>query len=91
MCDGIAKTLINALSRIQELRVPAATSAFSFKGKGTDIREIGQKLAVEAVLEGSIQVFGDRLRVTTQLINVNNGYHLWSEKYDRSIDDIFAV
>ncbi len=91
LCDGIAETLINALSRIEELRVPAATSAFSFKGKGVDIKEIGQKLAVEAVLEGSIQIAGDRLRITAQLINVNNGYHLWSEKYDRSIEDVFAV
>lgn len=91
LCDGIAETLINSLSRIEELRVPAATSAFSLKGKGADIKEIGQKLAVEAVLEGSIQVAGDRLRVTAQLINVNNGYHLWSEKYDRSVNDIFAV
>jgi adenylate cyclase len=91
LCDGIAETLINALSRIQELRVPAATSAFSFKGKGADIKEIGQKLAVEAVLEGSIQIAGERLRVNAQLINVNDGYHLWSDKYDRSVEDIFAV
>jgi eukaryotic-like serine/threonine-protein kinase len=91
LCDGIAETLINALSRIPGLRVPAATSAFSFKGKGEDVKEIGQKLAVEAVLEGSIQIAGDRLRVTAQLINVNSGYQLWSEKYDRSIQDIFAV
>jgi serine/threonine-protein kinase len=91
LCDGIAETLINALSRIEELRVPAATSAFSFKGKGADIKEIGQKLAVEAVLEGSIQIAGDRLRVNAQLINVNNGYHIWSEKYDRGVEDVFAV
>jgi Tfp pilus assembly protein PilF len=71
--------------------VPAATSAFSFKGKSADIKEIGQKLAVEAVLEGSIQIAGDRLRVNAQLINVNDGYNLWSEKYDRSVEDVFAV
>ena len=91
LCDGIAETLINSLSRIQGLRVPAATSAFSFKGKRADIKEIGQKLAVEAVLEGSLQIAGDRLRVTAQLISVNDGYHLWSEKYDGSVSDIFAV
>jgi len=89
--DGIAETLINALSTIPDLRVPARTSAFSFKGKSVDIKEIGQKLGVVTVLEGSIQVLGDRLRVTSQLINIHDGYHLWSEKYDRSVEDVFAI
>ncbi|MDH5386209.1 MAG: protein kinase, partial [Candidatus Aminicenantes bacterium] len=90
-CDGLAEELINALTQIKVLRVVARTSAFSFKGKDIDIREIGRKLNVEVVLEGSVRKAGNRLRVTAQLINVADGYHLWSERYDRDMEDIFAI
>jgi serine/threonine protein kinase/lipopolysaccharide biosynthesis regulator YciM len=90
-CDGIAEELINALSHIKDLRVVARTSAFAFKGEKTDIREIGDKLDVDTVLEGSIRKAGNRLRITAQLINVADGYHLWSERFDRDMDDIFAI
>jgi len=90
-CDGLAEELINSLSHINELRVAARTSAFSFKGKNLDIREIGKKLNVQAILEGSVRKAGERLRITAQLVNIADGYHLWSEKYDRDMDDIFAV
>lgn len=90
-CDGLAEELLNALSKIEALRVAARTSAFSFKGKETDIREIGQKLNVGAVLEGSVRKAGNRLRITAQLINVADGYHLWSERYDREMQDIFDI
>jgi len=90
-CDGIADEIINALTHISELRVVARTSAFSFKGKNMDIREIGKKLNVGAILEGSVRKSGDNLRVTAQLINVESGYHLWSEKYERKLADIFTV
>ncbi len=89
--DGLAEDLINALTKIRDLRVAARTSAFSFKGAKTDVREIGRKLNVETVMEGSVRKVGDRLRVTAQLINVADGYHLWSEQYDRTMKDIFAI
>jgi serine/threonine protein kinase/Tfp pilus assembly protein PilF len=90
-CDGLAEELINALTKIDRLRVPARTSAFSFKGKAIDVREIGQKLNVNNVLEGSVRKAGNRLRITAQLINVEDGYHLWSERYDREMEDVFAI
>jgi serine/threonine protein kinase/tetratricopeptide (TPR) repeat protein len=90
-CDGLAEELINALSKISELRVVARTSAFAFKDKLEDVREIGKKLDVETVLEGSVRKAGNRLRVTVQLINVDGGYHLWSERYDRELEDVFAI
>ncbi|MEK6323716.1 MAG: protein kinase [Acidobacteriota bacterium] len=90
-CDGLAEDLLNALSKIEALRVAARTSAFSFKGKETDIREIGQKLKVRTVLEGSVRKLGNRLRITAQLINVADGYHIWSERYDRQMEDIFDI
>jgi serine/threonine-protein kinase len=89
--EGIAEELINALAHIQGLRVVARTSAFVLKGMNLDMREIGRKLGVKAVLEGSIRKAGNRLRVTAQLINVEDGFHLWSERYDREMDDIFAI
>jgi serine/threonine-protein kinase len=89
--EGIAEELINALAHIQGLRVVARTSAFALKGMNLDIREIGRKLDVKAVLEGSIRKAGNRLRVTAQLINVEDGFHLWSERYDRELADIFAI
>jgi TolB-like protein/lipoprotein NlpI len=90
-CDGMAEELINALTKIKDLRVVARTSAFSFKGKEIDIREIGKKLNVNTILEGSVRKAGNRLRIMAQLINVADGYHLWSEKYDRDIEDVFAI
>jgi serine/threonine-protein kinase len=90
-CDGISEEIINALTHVAELRVVARTSAFAFKGRQADIREIGRKLNVETILEGSVRKAGKRVRITTQLVNVTDGYHLWSEKYDRELEDIFAI
>jgi len=90
-CDGIAEELITSLARIRELRVAARTSAFFFKGKTADIWEIGHKLGVEAVVEGSVRKAGNTLRITAQLINVADGYNLWTERYDREIKDVFAI
>jgi serine/threonine protein kinase/Flp pilus assembly protein TadD len=89
--DGIAEEIINALSKIQALRVASRSSAFAFKGKNLDIREVGDKLGVSTVLEGSVRKAGNRLRITAQLVNVADGYHLWSDRYDRQLDDVFAV
>jgi serine/threonine protein kinase/tetratricopeptide (TPR) repeat protein len=90
-CDGITEELINALAKVEGLRVAARTSAFQFKGKAEDIGKIGTQLKVRMVLEGSVRKAGDRLRVTAQLINVADGYHLWSERYDREMKDVFAI
>ena len=90
-CDGLAEELLNALAKVEGLKVAARTSSFSFKGKEADIGEVGRKLNVRTVLEGSVRKVGNRLRVTTQLINVADGYHLWSERYDRQMEDIFDV
>jgi serine/threonine protein kinase len=90
-CDGLSEEIINALSHIRELRVVARTSAFAFKGKKIDIREVGEKLNVDAVLEGSVRKAGERLRITAQLINVADGYHLWSERFDREMKDVFNI
>jgi serine/threonine protein kinase/Flp pilus assembly protein TadD len=90
-CDGIAEEIINALTKVEALHVASRTSAFAFKGKNEDIGEIGRKLKVTTVLEGSVRKAGDRLRVTAQLVNVANGYHLWSERYDRQLEDVFAI
>lgn len=89
--DGLAEELINVLSKISGLRVAARTSAFSFKGKQTTIAEIGKALNVGSVLEGSVRIAGNRVRIVVQLVNVEDGYHLWSESYDRTMEDIFAV
>jgi serine/threonine-protein kinase len=89
--DGMAETLINALSHVDGLRVAARTSAFSFKGRQEDVREIGRALGVGAVLEGSVQRAGDRLRITAQLVNTGDGFDLWSETFDRDVSDVFAV
>ncbi len=90
-CEGIAEELINALVKMKGLRVAARTSAFQFKEHDSDIKTIGRKLEVKTVLEGSIRKSGNRLRITAQLINVEDGFHIWSEKYDRELDDIFAI
>jgi serine/threonine-protein kinase len=89
--DGISEEIINALTQLPGLRVAARTSAFSFKGKQQDLRAIGEQLGVGTVLEGSVRRAGGRLRITAQLINVADGYHLWSERYDRELTDVFAI
>jgi len=89
--DGIAEEIINALTRIPSLRVASRTSAFVFKGKTEDIRDIGRRLRVSTVLEGSVRRIGNKLRVTAQLVNVADGYHLWSERYDREMEDVFSI
>ena len=90
-CDGIAEEILNALTPLKGLRVAARTSAFSFKGKGDDLRTIGEKLNVSTVLEGSVRRAGDRVRITVRLSDVANGFQLWSERYDRELKDIFDV
>jgi adenylate cyclase len=89
--DGISEELLNLLSKIPQLKVAARTSSFSFKGKGVEIPEIARQLHVANVLEGSVRKSGDQLRITAQLIRAAEGYHLWSETYDRKMDDIFKI
>ena len=89
--DGLAEELIDVLTRVPNLRVPARTSSFSFKGKATTIGEIARTLGVTHVLEGSVRKAGDHMRITAQLVRADNGFHLWSQTYDRDVRDIFAV
>ena len=89
--DGIAEEIINALSKVQALRVASRTSSFAFKGKNEDISGIGRHLKVSTVLEGSVRKAGNMLRVTAQLVDVANGYQLWSERFDRKLEDVFAI
>jgi TolB-like protein/Tfp pilus assembly protein PilF len=90
-CDGLAEELLNALAKIDDLKVAARTSAFSFKGRNANVSEIGRTLGVKTVLEGSVRRSGNRLRISVQLVNAADGYHLWSERYDREMADIFDV
>src|SRR5437868_690816 len=92
LSDGMTEELINALARVPGLRVPGRSSSFAFKGKNEDdiFRKVGEQLHVNAVLEGSVRKAGDKLRITAQLINVADGYHLWSEDYDGDVRDIFT-
>ncbi|MBI5770984.1 MAG: TIR domain-containing protein [Verrucomicrobia bacterium] len=90
-CDGIAEEITSALSKVGQLQVAGRTSAFSFKGRTGDLRGIGRALNVGAVLEGSVRKAGHRLRITAQLIKVADGYHLWSERYDREVKDIVDI
>jgi TolB-like protein/Tfp pilus assembly protein PilF len=89
--DGITEELLNALTKVNGLQVTSRTSAFAFKGKHSDIREIGIQLNVDRILEGSVRKSGNRVRITAQLINAADGYHIWSENYDRDVTDIFEV
>ncbi|MFQ6109000.1 MAG: protein kinase [Candidatus Aminicenantales bacterium] len=89
--DGLAEELINALTKITDLHVVARTSSFAFKGEKLDARQIGQKLNVDHLLEGSVRKAGNRVRITAQLIKAEDGYHLWSERYDRDMEDVFAI
>jgi serine/threonine protein kinase/Tfp pilus assembly protein PilF len=91
LCVGLAESLINALSRIKDLRVPARTSSFSFQGKDQMIRDIGEKLGVKTLLVGSLQRSGNRIRITTQLVNAADESLLWSEQYNRELDDVFDI
>ncbi len=90
-CDGMAEEIINALAHVNGLRVLARTSSFAFKARAEDVREIGAQLDVATLLEGSVRRSGDRLRITAQLINVADGSQLWSERYDRHLEDVFAI
>jgi TolB-like protein/tetratricopeptide (TPR) repeat protein len=90
-CDGIAEEIINALCCVRGLRIASRTSSFRFKGRSADVRRIGRQLDVRAVLEGSVRKAGNRVRITAQLINCADGYHLWSQTYDRELEDVFAV
>jgi serine/threonine-protein kinase len=90
-CDGMAEEIINALAHVDGLRVVARTSSFAFKGRHQDIRQIGDNLGVMSILEGSVRKAGDRLRITAQLISVSDGYHLWSERFDRTLEDVFSI
>ncbi|MFQ5641426.1 MAG: hypothetical protein ACE5IR_25905 [bacterium] len=90
-CDGMAEEIISALTRVKNLQVAARTSSFYFKGEKVDIREVGEKLNVAHVLEGSVRKAGNRLRITAQLIKIADGYHLWSERFDRELTDVFEI
>jgi TolB-like protein/Tfp pilus assembly protein PilF len=90
-CDGLAEDLLNALTKIDGLKVIARASAFSFKGTNISLSEIGRTLGVKTIVEGSVRKSGDRLRVTVQMVNADDGYQIWSERYDREMDDIFAI
>lgn len=90
-CEGMAEEIINSLAHIQDLKVAGRMSSYQFKNKNADLREVGEKLGVNNVLEGSIRKQGNTIRVTAQLINVGDGFHLWSEKYTRPMNDIFAI
>jgi TolB-like protein/Flp pilus assembly protein TadD len=89
--DGLSEELLNMLAKVEALKVAARTSSFHFKGRTGDVADIARQLGVAAVLEGSVRQSGARVRITTQLINASDGYHLWSETFDRELDDIFAV
>jgi TolB-like protein/Tfp pilus assembly protein PilF len=90
-CDGISEEIVNNLTQMRSLRVSSRTSSFAFKGKEEDIRTIGKKLGVATVLEGSVRKAGNQLRITAQLINVEDGCHLWSQRFDRELKDVFAI
>lgn len=89
--DGLTENLLNALAQLKELKVAGRTSSFAFKNRNEDLRNIGKQLGVANVLEGSVQKSGERVRITAQLVSAEDGYHLWSQTYDRTLKDIFAV
>ena len=90
-CDGISEEIINSLTRVSGLNVIARTSAFQFKGVSIDIREVGQRLGADLVIEGSVRKAGEQLRITAQAIQTESGHHLWSETFRRELKDIFAI
>jgi len=89
--DGISEEILNALAKVKELQVAGRTSSFAFKGENQDLRKIGEALNVGHILEGSVRKAGGKVRITAQLIRVDTGYHVWSESYDRELDDVFAI
>jgi TolB-like protein len=89
--DGISEEILNALARVKELKVAGRTSSFAFKGQNQDLRQIGEALGVEHILEGSVRKAGTKVRITAQLVQVDDGFHLWSDTYDRELDDVFAI
>jgi eukaryotic-like serine/threonine-protein kinase len=89
--DGMTEEIINALAKVPGIQVASRTSSFAFKGKDIDVRAVGERLGVTSVLSGSVRKFGNRIRIAAQLVNVENGYHLWSESYDRQLEDVFAI
>jgi TolB-like protein len=89
--DGISEEILNSLAKIKQLKVAGRTSSFAFKGKNQDLRQIGETLGVEHILEGSVRKAGTKIRITAQLIQVDDGFHLWSEAYDRELTDVFAI
>lgn len=91
LSDGISDEILAALTRVEGLRVASRTSSFAYRGRDQDVRTIGRQLSVESVLEGTVQRSGGRLRVTTRLVNVADGYHLWSARYDKEMADVFAI
>lgn len=90
-CEGMAEEILNALCKVANLRVASRVAAFQFDSKKMDLKEIGRKLRVQAVLEGSVRKSGDNLRITAQLLNTNDGFHIWSRQYDRQLEDIFEI
>src|SRR5256714_5169707 len=90
-CEGISEEILHTLAKVEGLRVVGRTSSFSFQGKSTGASEVGKKLNVENVLEGSLQREGNRIRVTAELINARNGFHVWSETYEREVQGVFAL
>jgi len=90
-CDGLAESLINALTKVKDIRIPASTSSFSFKGKERDVQEIGKELDVKTILEGSVQKAGNKFRITVKMINVADKSLLWSEQYNREMNDVFSI
>jgi adenylate cyclase len=90
-CEGIAEEILNALCKVANLRVASRVASFQFGGKQADIHQIGKKLKVQTVLEGSVRKSGEQLRITVQLVNTSDGYHLWSRQYDRKLEDIFEI
>ena len=91
LSDGLSEEVINALVKVPDLRVTSRTSTFTYKGSSKDIRDIGRELNVGSVLEGSLRRSGNRIRITTQLVSVADGYHLWSDRFDREMEDVFAI
>ena len=90
-CEGIAEEILNALCKVANLRVASRVTAFRLAAGNSDVKEIGKKLRVRTVLEGSVRKSGDKLRITAQLVNTSDGYHLWSRQYDRGLEDIFEI
>jgi adenylate cyclase len=90
-CDGLVDDILTTLSKLAGLRVIARHSSFAFKGRTLDVREVGKQLGARYVLEGGVRTSGNRIRINAQLIGASDGAHVWAERYDRALDDIFAV